>query len=130
WSSDVCSSDRGHVADDVVVTADRTRLEQVAANLIDNAVKYTAPGGRVDVETRRSGDRALLMVRDTGQGIPPDERPRIFDRLFRGDSSRTERGLGLGLSLVKAIVEAHGGTVAVDSDLGRGSTFTVSLPVQ
>ena len=120
----------GHVADDVVVTADRTRLEQVAANLIDNAVKYTAPGGRVDVETRRSGDRAPLMVRDTGQGIPPDERPRIFDRLFRGDSSRTERGLGLGLSLVKAIVEAHGGTVAVDSDLGRGSTFTVSLPVQ
>jgi signal transduction histidine kinase len=116
-------------ADDVVVTADRTRLEQVAANLIDNAVKYSAPGGRVDVETHRSGDRALLRVRDTGQGIPADELPRIFDRLFRGDRSRAERGLGLGLSFVKAIVEAHGGTVSVGSEPGRGSTFTVSLPL-
>jgi heavy metal sensor kinase len=116
-------------ADDVVVTADRTRLEQVAANLIDNAVKYTPPGGRVDVEVRRAGDSALLRVRDTGPGIPPDELPRIFDRLFRGDRSRAERGLGLGLSLVKAVVEAHGGTVDVVSEPGRGSTFTVSLPL-
>jgi heavy metal sensor kinase len=116
-------------ADDVVVTADRTRLEQVAANLIDNAVKYTPPGGRVDVEVRRAGDSALLRVRDTGPGIPPDELPRIFDRLFRGDRSRAERGLGLGLSLVKAVVEAHGGTVDVVSEPGRGSTFTVALPL-
>jgi signal transduction histidine kinase len=115
--------------DDVVVTADRTRLEQVAANLIDNAVKYTAAGGKVDVEVRRAGGAAVLRVRDTGAGIPPDELPRIFDRLFRGDTSRAERGLGLGLSLVKAVVEAHGGTVDVSSEVGRGSTFTVSLPV-
>jgi signal transduction histidine kinase len=115
-------------ADDLVVTADRTRLEQVAANLIDNAVKYTPSGGRVDVETRRNGNAAVLRVRDSGQGIPADELPRIFDRLFRGDRSRAERGLGLGLSLVKAIVEAHGGTVEVESDVGRGSTFTVTLP--
>jgi signal transduction histidine kinase len=115
--------------DDVVVTADRTRLEQVAANLIDNAVKYTPPGGRVDVEVRREGGAAVVRVRDTGQGIPANELPRIFDRLFRGDASRTERGLGLGLSLVKAIVEAHGGTVEVASEPGRGSTFTVSLPL-
>jgi len=113
---------------DVEATADPTRLQQAAANLIDNAVKYTPPGGRVDVEVRRAGEAALLSVRDTGPGIPPDERPRIFDRLFRGDRSRAERGLGLGLSLVKAIVEAHGGTVTVDSELGAGSTFTVSLP--
>src|SRR5262249_18251549 len=117
-------------ADDVVVTGDRTRLEQAAANLIDNAVKYTVPGGRVDVEVRRADDRAVLRVRDTGQGIPPDELPRIFDRLFRGDRSRAERGLGLGLSFVKAIVEAHGGTVAVESEPGQGSTFTVSLPAE
>jgi signal transduction histidine kinase len=116
-------------ADDVVVTADRTRLEQVAANLIDNAVKYTPAGGRVDVEVRRTVDAALLRVRDTGPGIPADELPRIFDRLFRGDRSRTERGLGLGLSLVKAVVEAHGGTVDVVSEPGRGSVFTVSLPL-
>jgi signal transduction histidine kinase len=116
-------------AHDIVVTADRTRLEQVAANLIDNALKYTPPGGRVDVEVRRAGDSALLRVRDTGPGIPPDELPRIFDRLFRGDQSRAERGLGLGLSLVKAVVEAHGGAVDVISEPGRGSTFTVSLPL-
>jgi signal transduction histidine kinase len=115
--------------DDVVVMADRTRLEQVAANLIDNAVKYTPPGGRVDVEVQRRADAAVLRVKDTGSGIPADELPRIFDRLFRGDTSRTERGLGLGLSLVKAIVEAHDGTVDVVSEPGRGSVFTVSLPL-
>jgi signal transduction histidine kinase len=112
-----------------IVSGDRTRLEQVAANLIDNAVKYTRAGGRVDVEILREADRALLRVRDTGAGIPPDETSRIWDRLFRGDTSRAERGLGLGLSLVKAIVEAHGGTVDVESAPGRGSTFTVSLPL-
>jgi len=117
------------VLEDVVVTADRPRLEQVAANLIDNAVKYTPPGGRVDVDVRRAGDRAILSVRDSGAGIPAAELPRIWDRLFRGDASRTERGLGLGLSLVKAVVEAHGGTVDVVSELGRGSTFTITLPM-
>ncbi|PYR08035.1 MAG: two-component sensor histidine kinase [Acidobacteria bacterium] len=115
--------------EDVVVDGDRTRLEQVAANLIDNAVKYTPAGGRVDVHVRRDGDRAVLEVRDTGAGITPDEISRIWDRLFRGDTSRAERGLGLGLSLVKAIVEAHGGTVGVTSEPGRGSTFTVLLPL-
>jgi signal transduction histidine kinase len=114
---------------DIVVVADRTRLEQVAANLLDNALKYTPAGGRVDVEVRRAAGAAILRVRDTGPGIPPDELPRIFDRLFRGDTSRTERGLGLGLSLVKAIVEAHDGTVDVVSEPGRGSVFTVTLPL-
>ena len=113
---------------DVVVSGDRTRLEQVAANLIDNAVKYTPAGGRVDIELGREGDRARLTVRDTGPGIPAHELPRIWDRLFRGDTSRTERGLGLGLSLVKAIVEAHGGSVDVASQSGAGSAFTVWLP--
>ena len=121
------SSGAASTADDVV-NGDRTRLEQVAANLIDNAVKYTPAGGRVDVQVRRDGERAVLEVRDTGVGIPPDEIPRIWDRLFRGDRSRAERGLGLGLSFVKAIVEAHGGTVGVMSETGRGSTFTASLP--
>ena len=111
------------------MNGDRTRLEQVAANLLDNAVKYTPPGGRVEVDVQREGADAILRVRDTGPGIPPDELPRIWTRLFRGDSSRAERGLGLGLSLVKAIVEAHGGTVAVESEPGKGSTFIVSLPL-
>lgn len=114
----------------IVVPGDRVRLEQVAANLIDNALKYTPRGGQVSVELRGAGGQAILSVHDTGPGISPDELPRIWDRLFRGDRSRAERGLGLGLSLVKAIVEAHGGSVSVVSELGRGSTFTVSLPTQ
>jgi signal transduction histidine kinase len=114
---------------DAVVSGDRVRLEQATANLIDNAVKYTPRGGRVSVDVQRERDRALLRVRDTGIGIPADEQPRIWDRLFRGDKSRAERGLGLGLSLVKAVIEAHGGTVTVDSEPGQGSTFTVTLPV-
>ena len=113
--------------DGVRASVDRTRLEQVAANLLDNAIKYTPAGGRVEVSARREGGLAVLRVSDTGPGIPADEQPRIWDRLFRGDRSRAERGLGLGLSLVKAVVEAHGGAVSVDSQLGRGSTFTVSL---
>ncbi len=116
-------------ARDVMVSGDRIRLEQVAANLIDNAVKYTPPDGRVVVEVRSDGHRAALRVRDTGPGVPDDELSRIWDRLFRGDSSRATRGLGLGLSLVKAVVEAHGGSVSVASEPGRGSTFTVLLPV-
>lgn len=111
-----------------IVMGDRTRLEQVAANLIDNAVKYTAAGGRVDVTVGREEARVVLSVQDTGVGIRPDELPRIWDRLFRGDASRSERGLGLGLSLVRAIVAAHDGTVEVESEGGKGSTFTVRLP--
>jgi signal transduction histidine kinase len=116
-----------HTDESVAVSIDRLRFEQVAANLLDNAIKYTPPGGRVDISASRENGRAVLRVRDTGIGIPPAEVPRIWERLFRGDQSRTERGLGLGLSLVKAVVEAHGGTVSVDSTPGAGSTFTVSL---
>jgi signal transduction histidine kinase len=111
-----------------VVLGDRTRLEQVAANLIDNAIKYTPPGGRVRVAVGEAGGRAEISVHDTGPGIPPDELPRIWDRLFRGDASRAERGLGLGLSLVRAIATAHGGTAEVSSEPGRGATFVVRLP--
>jgi signal transduction histidine kinase len=113
----------------MVVSGDRVRLEQVAANLIDNAVKYTPRGGSVDVGVRHTGDRAGLRIADSGPGIPAGELPRIWDRLFRGDASRTERGLGLGLSLVKAVVEAHGGDVDVTSEEGRGAIFTVYLPL-
>ena len=113
----------------LTVLGDRTRLEQVAANLIDNAIKYTPAGGRVEIDLSVQATSAVLRVRDTGIGIPANELPRIWDRLFRGDQSRTERGLGLGLSLVKAIVEAHGGSVVVESEVGKGSVFTVSLPL-
>jgi len=124
--ADPHGADRASDALDMVM-GDRTRLEQVAANLIDNAVKYTPAGGHVEVTVGRDDGHVVLTVRDTGVGIPPDELPRIWDRLFRGDASRTERGLGLGLSLIRAIVEAHGGTVEVQSEPGKGSTFTVNL---
>ena len=113
--------------DAVAVSGDRVRLEQAAANLIDNAVKYTPADGCVTVWTGREGSHAILRVSDTGAGIPSDELPRVFDRLFRGDRSRAERGLGLGLSLVKAIAEAHGGSIAAESQVGAGAVFTLSL---
>jgi len=112
----------------VCVSADRNRMRQVVANLLDNAIKYTPAGGRVEVQTALDGAEAVLSVADTGAGIPAGELPRIWERLYRGDASRSERGLGLGLSLVKAIVEAHGGRVEATSAPGQGSTFVVRLP--
>jgi signal transduction histidine kinase len=115
-------------APDACVVADRNRLRQVAANLLDNAIKYTPRGGRVEIEATRDGSDAILTVRDNGMGIAEEELPRIWDRLYRGDRSRSERGLGLGLSLVKAIVQAHGGRVEARSAPGQGSTFVARLP--
>jgi heavy metal sensor kinase len=119
------------VAAGIAVRADRPRLTQALANLLDNAVKYTPPGGRIDVSVGRSDSprEVTVSVSDTGIGIPEEELPQIWDRLFRGDRSRSERGLGLGLSLVRAIVQAHGGRVEVSSQPGRGSRFTVHLPL-
>ncbi len=108
---------------------DRNRMRQVLANLLDNAVKYTPAGGRIEIAATRDGSDAVLSVSDTGIGITPDELPHIFERLYRGDKSRSARGLGLGLSLVKAIVEAHGGGVTVHSSPGSGTRFDLRLPV-
>lgn len=113
----------------VVVPADQNRLRQVLANLVDNAIKYTPSAGRVSLATSVEGADAVLSVTDTGAGIPADELPHIWDRLFRGDQSRSERSLGLGLSLVKAIVEAHGGRVTVRSTPGAGARFELRLPL-
>ena len=115
--------------DDVTVPGDRARLRQVFANLVDNAIKYTAGGGSVVVSVARKGSEAAVTVRDTGSGIDPEDLPRIWDRLYRGDRSRTSRGLGLGLSVVKAFVEAHGGSVAVENAAGSGALFTLRLPL-
>jgi signal transduction histidine kinase len=115
---------------DLWVEVDRTRMRRVLANLLDNALKYTPPGGRVTLATRATEDAVIFTVRDTGIGIPAEELPRIWERLYRGDKSRSARGLGLGLSLVKAIVEAHGGVVTVESEPERGSTFALRLPAR
>jgi heavy metal sensor kinase len=114
---------------DLMATIDRPRIQQALANLLDNAVKYTPAGGEVQVEAYRQPPQVVVAVEDSGLGIPPAEIPRIWDRLYRGDKSRSTSGLGLGLSLVKAVVEAHGGRVEVVSQPGAGSRFTLYLPL-
>ena len=111
----------------LLLHADRSRLRQALANLVDNALKYTADGGHVSVEGMKAPASVQIIVKDDGVGIPEDELPRIWDRLFRGDRSRGKPGLGLGLSLVRAIVRAHGGSIEVESRVGAGSAFTVSF---
>jgi signal transduction histidine kinase len=113
---------------DLFFVVDPVRIGQALGNLVDNAVKYTPRGGKVEVTAEREGDRVLIAVKDTGIGIRPEELTRIWDRLYRADQSRSRKGLGLGLSLVKAIVEAHKGEVRVSSEPGKGSIFTLSLP--
>jgi signal transduction histidine kinase len=110
------------------LTGDRKRLQQALANLVDNAIKYTPAGGRVTVEAMEVSGQSVIKVKDSGPGIPPEEIDRIWDRLYRGDQSRSQRGLGLGLSLVKAIIAAHHGRVEVASQPSAGSIFTVYLP--
>jgi len=111
----------------LVVSADANRLRQVFANLLDNALKYTPEGGKVSVRATSGNGKARIEFQDSGIGIAPEEQPRIWERLYRADKSRSQRGLGLGLSLVKAIVEAHAGRVFVQSHPGKGSTFTLEL---
>ncbi len=113
----------------VEADADSIRLGQVFNNLLDNALKYTPEGGKVVLSARREGKTAVVTVADNGPGVPVGEREAVFRRLYRGDASRSQRGLGLGLSLVKAIVEAHGGTVMLDDAPGGGARFTVRVPV-
>jgi signal transduction histidine kinase len=111
-------------------SVDPTRMRQVLANLLDNAIKYTPEGGKVTVQARREGVNMVVRVRDNGMGIPVEEQPKIWDRLYRGDKSRSQRGLGLGLSLVRAIVQAHQGQVRVVSEPDKGAEFMVMIPVE
>ena len=120
---------RSAVPADLRVIGDHTRLRQVFANLIENAVKYTERGGRIDIDARAADGFVTVTVSDTGIGIAPEHLPHVWDRLYRADASRTARGLGLGLSLVKAVVEAHGGHVQVSAVPRQGSVFAVSLPM-
>ncbi len=113
---------------DCRIRGDRQRLQRVVANLLDNAVKYTPSGGRVTIELDEDGERLKLSIRDTGVGISPHEKARIFERFYRCDRSRSELGNGLGLSLALAFARVHGGDIVVDSTPERGSTFTVALP--
>ena len=118
-------------AEPLEVQGDRHRLRQLGTILLDNAFKYTPPGGRVTVRCARSGKHAELSVTDTGPGIAPPEQARIFDRFVRADSARTRSagGTGLGLAIAKWIAESHGGRISVESQPGAGAKFVVRLPL-
>jgi signal transduction histidine kinase len=113
---------------DLFLTADLNRMRQVMANLLDNAIKYTPSGGRIELQASRRDHQAVIVVQDTGIGISAEEAPKIWNRLYRGDQSRSQKGLGLGLSLVKAVAKAHNGRIEVSSQPGHGSLFTLYLP--
>jgi two-component system phosphate regulon sensor histidine kinase PhoR len=114
------------------LAVDPDRMAQLLGNLISNAVKFTPDGGKVEVSLGMDEDQAVLSVADTGVGIPAADRERIFERFFRTATATRQviPGTGLGLAIAKDIVEAHHGTIAVDSDEGRGSTFLIRIPRQ
>jgi signal transduction histidine kinase len=124
-----------HVVGDVdldvpAADADPERVHQVLFNLVDNAVRFTPPGGEVRVSARRREDRVEVRVADTGVGIAPEHLPRLFERFYRVDASRSREdgGTGIGLAIARSVVEAHGGRIRAESELGRGSAFVFDLP--
>jgi two-component system sensor histidine kinase ResE len=120
-----------HANRPVIVEADEQRISQVFVNLIDNALRFTPAGGSVKVVIDAEDGQAMIRVRDTGMGIPYKDLPYVFERFYVAERSRTRgvSGAGLGLSIVKQIVEAHRGSVDVESSLGRGTTITVRIPI-
>jgi two-component system, OmpR family, phosphate regulon sensor histidine kinase PhoR len=111
--------------------ADPHRIAQVTDNLLSNAIKFTPGGGRVEVRLTKRGEEALIEVQDSGMGIPADEQGKLFDRMYRATAAADRHipGVGLGLTIVKGIVEAHGGKVGLTSEEGAGTTFFVELPL-
>ena len=112
-----------------VVAGDRDRLKQVLVNLLDNAIKYTQQGGAVRIHVTASQGKAYIKVADTGIGIDAAHHERVFDRFYRASTDRGEVGAGLGLAIVRSICHAHGGAVTLESSAGKGSVFTVELPL-
>jgi heavy metal sensor kinase len=115
-------------SENMTLKGDEEQLKQMFLNLFDNAVKYTPANGKVTVTARKEGDRIKIRIQDTGRGIAKDQIERIFDRFYRADKSRTGQGFGLGLSIVKSVVDAHKGKIKVESSPGIGTSFIVSLP--
>ena len=113
---------------DARLGGDGRRLEQALQNLASNALRHTPAGGRITLAAEQDERATRLRVTDTGSGIAPEHLPRIFDRFYKADPSRAASGSGLGLSIVKAIVERHGGTVSARSERGSGTTFEIELP--
>lgn len=120
------------IVDGCEMFADPGKLAQVCYNIIENAIKYTPDGGTITVTLRKAGRDAVLEITDTGVGIPQEDLPHVFDRFYRVDKARSRDtgGTGLGLSIVQQIVRLHAGSVTVQSERGKGTTFTVQLPVK
>ena len=111
------------------VLADYDRLDRIVSNLLSNALKYSDPGTPVQICVRRQEDEVLLSITDHGRGIPPDDVSHLFQRFYRAKGERRAEGIGLGLYITKQLVEAHGGRIWVESDVGKGSTFSFTLPI-
>jgi two-component system phosphate regulon sensor histidine kinase PhoR len=118
------------VADLPSVPADKDRVRQVIANLVHNAIKFSHSGGRITIITRTLEGLAVVDIADTGLGIPKEDLPRVFERFYKGDKARAGEGAGMGLAIAKHVVEAHGGNIWVESEEGKGSTFSFSMPLQ
>ncbi len=125
----VTLSTRRTTPDPVVVVVDPARIEQILLILLDNAQRHTPAGGSVEVVVGRDGDEATLAVTDSGEGIPDDDQPFVFDRFYRGDASREGRSAGLGLAIARGLASAHRGAITLSSRVGEGSTFTLRLPL-
>jgi signal transduction histidine kinase len=121
-----------HVEQPVTLVGDEARLIQIVMNLLENALRFTNPGGQVALRVKTAQSRVQLVVRDTGIGIAPEHLPHLFERFYRADPARQQTGgssTGLGLAIAEWIVRVHGGTIAVESQVGQGSCFTVTLPL-
>ena len=114
-----------------LLNIDAYRIKQVLGNLLDNAIEHTGKGGKITVTASEQNEMVAISVTDTGEGIPAEDLPLIFERFYRVDKSRarTTGGSGLGLTIAKRLVEAHGGTITVTSEVGKGSCFTFTLPI-
>jgi len=129
-------SDKGHklsistAGDDFEIEADRAKIEQVFVNLIDNAIKYTPEGGRIEIRIQDQDDTVSVVVEDNGIGIPREDQERVFERFYRVDKARSRQlgGTGLGLGIAKHIVLAHKGTIRIESQVNKGTRVFVALP--
>ena len=116
--------------ENLIIKIDRKKIRQALANLIDNAIKYSPKNSKIKISYYKHNQQAIIRVQDHGIGINADELPHIWKRLYRGENSRTEKGIGLGLSLVKSIVEAHHGHIEVETQIGHGACFIIKLPLR
>jgi two-component system, OmpR family, phosphate regulon sensor histidine kinase PhoR len=116
--------------DALITLIDKDRIRQVIINIVHNAIKFTPSGGRITISTSMNGDSVVTKISDTGVGISKEDLPHIFERFFKADRSRSGTGTGLGLAIAKHIIQAHGGSIEAQSEEGKGTTFTISIPVQ